>query len=624
VPRIKLEVRQSQAIYQAAVGALVQIGGHSLAPCDIRFWEQDGDAVDLPRLSRLFGGLSFRKAPALEKHGAVEVGGRIPAVRFPRWMYCPKCRRMYADPTSDGRLEDAMICPGEKCQKAGIVLAPMPWVMVCANGHMEDLPWQMLVHRAAKEQRQITCRAFDQLRFLSADAKGHRARICCDKCHANMDLGALRSREFLESVKCPGNQPWLRNEEPCDAKAGPDGALAGAGLGDFFVHYPVVISALDIPPESRLNPRDDLGRKLRQHGDWKRLQEMYQEHGLANPVVRNLIASLAMHFRCPPEAVRDHLAPIRDTADCAPATMFPIAKSHVLRAEEYRAFLKRIPDYREYERFITVSQTDAWCDFLKRQKPGKSRGAAGRRVHELVGAPRLREVRALQGFTRVRPLGAGQVRLVPADLVGQSSWLPVAEFFGEGIFFTLNRRALLDWNDRPAVQQRTADVRRRYEASFMKERLETPENLLPAFVALHTLAHLLIRAMEFECGYPVAALRERLYFSAGDAGMAGVLIYLAAGEPGGSLGGIAQLAEPDRFMRLLLRGVNAAEWCALDPVCGEHEGRGTDGLNRAACHACCLLPETSCECGNLLLDRSLVVAGPGPDACGLFDEAERT
>src|SRR3546814_2352700 len=50
-----------------------------------------------------------------------------------------------------------------------------------------------------------------------------------------------------------------------------------------------------------------------------------------------------------------------------------------------------------------------------------------------------------------------------------------------------------------------------------------------------------------------------------------------------------------------------AAWCPNDPVCIESEPQSIDGLNLAACHACCLAPETSCESQNLLLDRSLVV-----------------
>ncbi len=225
----------------------------------------------------------------------------------------------------------------------------------------------------------------------------------------------------------------------------------------------------------------------------------------------------------------------------------------------------------------------------------------------------------MRGFTRVNLQESGEARLVPADLAGASSWLPIAEFYGEGVFFTLDRTVLSSWNSLPAVQARCSVARQGFEASLWCKRIGIAESTLPGFMALHTLAHLLIREMAFECGYPSASLRERLYYSEGESAMTGVLVYLAAGEPGGSLGGIARLAEPKPFSELLNRCVETAAWCTLDPVCAEHEGRGEARLNRAACHACCLLAETSCECRNLMLDRRLVVSEPGAEKTGFFD-----
>ena len=74
----------------------------------------------------------------------------------------------------------------------------------------------------------------------------------------------------------------------------------------------------------------------------------------------------------------------------------------------------------------------------------------------------------------------------------------------------------------------------------------------------------------------------------------------------GSLGGLAELAEPERFLRLLVGVFDHANWCSLDPVCAEHEGQGPALLNRAACHACALVPEPSCAYGNVLLDRAFI------------------
>ena len=47
--------------------------------------------------------------------------------------------------------------------------------------------------------------------------------------------------------------------------------------------------------------------------------------------------------------------------------------------------------------------------------------------------------------------------------------------------------------------------------------------------------------------------------------------------------------------------------CSNDPVCSTSSGQGRDAHNLAACHACALLPETCCEEGNTLLDRSMLI-----------------
>ena len=88
--------------------------------------------------------------------------------------------------------------------------------------------------------------------------------------------------------------------------------------------------------------------------------------------------------------------------------------------------------------------------------------------------------------------------------------------------------------------------------------------------------------------------------------MAGMLIYVAVPDVVGSLGGLAELADPHRFLPLFTGVFQRAQWCSLDPVCSEHEGQGPQLLNRAACHACVLIPEPSCAYGNTLLDRTFI------------------
>ena len=94
--------------------------------------------------------------------------------------------------------------------------------------------------------------------------------------------------------------------------------------------------------------------------------------------------------------------------------------------------------------------------------------------------------------------------------------------------------------------------------------------------------------------------------------MAGILIYTADSDSEGSLGGLVEEGRPERLVQNIISGVLNAEWCSNDPICGEIEGQGLAGLNRAACHACALISETSCIHCNTLLDRGLVTgARPG-------------
>lgn len=56
-----------------------------------------------------------------------------------------------------------------------------------------------------------------------------------------------------------------------------------------------------------------------------------------------------------------------------------------------------------------------------------------------------------------------------------------------------------------------------------------------------------MRQLAIECGYAAASLRERIYFRSADddrGAIAGVLIYTAAPDSEGTLGGLVSLGEP--------------------------------------------------------------------------------
>jgi len=166
---------------------------------------------------------------------------------------------------------------------------------------------------------------------------------------------------------------------------------------------------------------------------------------------------------------------------------------------------------------------------------------------------------------------------------------------------TINENILSEWESLHEIRLRADEVSKRYECSTLRP-FENLQVVSPRFVLLHTLSHLIIRELEISAGYPSASLKERIYCSQSEH-MAGILIYTAVADVAGSLGGIVETAEPKSFLKLIEGAFKHAQWCSLDPVCTEHEGQGPGWLNRSACHACSLIPETSCEYGNVFLDR---------------------
>ena len=229
---------------------------------------------------------------------------------------------------------------------------------------------------------------------------------------------------------------------------------------------------------------------------------------------------------------------------------------------------------------------------------------------------RLREVRVLSSFTRVK-------EPEPADLEDRLSplasepvpYLPAVEVIGEGIFVELAPERLSEWEQQPSLALRV-ELLRANARERERNRLSVLEPRISARLLLtHTLAHLLINQWSLECGYPAASLRERLYVNREHAGL---LIYTATSDSAGSLGGLISQADPERLEPSLRSAIDAASWCSSDPLCIESEPAGTDALNLAACHSCALLPETSCEEMNLLLDRGTLIGAAG-GVSGYFD-----
>jgi hypothetical protein len=238
----------------------------------------------------------------------------------------------------------------------------------------------------------------------------------------------------------------------------------------------------------------------------------------------------------------------------------------------------------------------------------------------IVLVEKLTETRALTGFSRMNPPGTGELgqqNIAPLSK-NKLTWYPAVRAFGEGIFITLNQKLLDEWAGSEQVRRRYKRIQKRLN-EISASRNRGLREITPAFLLLHTLAHLLIRRLSFDCGYGSSSLRERLYcLQSGKEKMSGILIYTAASDAEGTLGGLVLQGKPGHLEQTLRNALIDAANCSSDPLCTESTGQGSDTLNLAACHACALIPETSCEEGNRLLDRLLVIGEPEDAPLGYF------
>ena len=202
--------------------------------------------------------------------------------------------------------------------------------------------------------------------------------------------------------------------------------------------------------------------------------------------------------------------------------------------------------------------------------------------------------------------------------------MPANQVHGEGIFIQFDEAAIAAWEQNPAMQQADARLRGGHKGWRNRRDLSPAEAGYPGarYVLLHTLAHLLIRELALECGYNAASIRERIYASVSEDGnQAGFIIYTAAADSDGTLGGLVELGKPENLERLFTQALRRARICSSDPLCAEHDPQKDQSLHAAACHACSFVAETSCESSNRYLDRAMVVPTVQNAATAFFQDA---
>ena len=590
-----IPIRLSHLLGQSGVGAIVRGPNGLVVVQDTRQWTDRHGTVTgktIPYVERVRAALEIdqelREPPVAKElpNGQVD-GVVVPATRFPSWMRCPACGALHYRPWQANPPDYEPRCDREGC-KRGPKLEQVTWVLAHSDGHLADVPWQKLTHAKAPNPQQRECKHRDKLHLIE---RGYESRtLTCGACKVTKVFTGTE-RVFYGNGRI---QPWTKDDlvtASPDTEGNTEQPAQVLAVNDTRVYAPEADAALVIPPESRVRKGTVVDRLYRN-------SEVRSQIDKARTRLqrKSVIRTLAEEYRCTTAEIETAIADIKQGYPLYGENPTP----GQLLESEFTAFLEILPDQRDDEDLVTRNHSHAWHalaaseEFSGEQQNPVASVVAG--LRHLVRVDRLKAVKVFRGFSR---LGGDTV---PSSITDESDWLPAIELYGEGIFIALDEERLSQWEHSPALEERLQQVNLRLASTGQRQ----PNPLTTRFMLLHTLSHLLIRQIESEGGYPAASLVERIYCSRTPVPMAGILIHVAVPDIAGSLGGLAELSEPRRFLRLLIRALDHARWCSLDPVCGEHEGQGPNLLNRAACHACALVPEPACEYGNTLLDRVFV------------------
>lgn len=618
-------LRRAQLISPFGVGAMVTgPDGISAMTAGLDAWfRREGGAEDSTnldtsefrleewRLQRYLQVNEFRLPPdhrdqrTFGAGQALNTGLTVPMVRFPQVHFCRngRCLKLTKLPLhSRGRKR----C--QYCAKGWLV--QVPFVAVCSAGHIQDFPFQQWVHRSAI----TSCSGV--LRLRSTGGASLAAQIVECDCGRSRTMGSVTEgapdHSFLTSnladgqpFLCPGYRPWHGTEQLEGCGQPIKGSLRSASN----VYYAVTRSSIYLPQSSQPSVESVL-EIFANHPGLATVVQAFKDLGQKPPV-----ASLRNVARVALEGFGD--AEMQAAIDLEFSPRDDVPRDTGTGGQDGDT------DFRMAE-FLGLRTPQKHAELESHAKPIAEYGPWVQQYFERVLLiDRLRETRALVGFERIVPETPAQIELKKRLLwSGQpGDWLPAAVVHGEGLFLSLREDSLQLWERQPLVAQRAERLQHLFDAAAGQRGL--PGRELTARMALvHTLAHLLINRLTFECGYSSASLRERLYVSNGARPMAGVLIYTAAGDSEGTMGGLVRMGRPEHLTRVIARALEDATWCSADPVCmevGSSSGQGPDSCNLAACHNCALLPETACEQFNRFLDRGLVIGSLSESTLGYFD-----
>lgn len=591
------ELRPSQMLYTYGIGAIVDLPRIAVMVMGIDDWDtthtreiEEERLLAAVRAELGDSVVALRTPPSPDDTlgSAVNLGMiGVPVAAFPRWMVCPACR--YLGPISSANPAIELRPHQHRPERTAYVHAncnksvkrppemlPVRFLVACKHGHLDDFPWHSFVHKGKSD-----CKG---RLFLYEFGFGEVSEITikCEACAATRKMSDAFGEEGKANLPtCTGRRPHLRDKESvCSAE------VKTILLGASNSWFPLSVSTLHLP-----NAASKLAELTALH--WSDLKELTDRSVMGFARKRGMLAAFD-------EFDDDDLwNAIEVKRSAAPLTL---ANPKDIKTPEWEIFSKGTAPAGRDLQLTPVAAPVGYESIIKK----------------VVLVEKLREAKALIGFTRIESPGEfAEAREMPqeqrAPLSRQApTWVPATEVRGEGLFLEFDDEALDAWVDRAALRSREKQFLDAHK-QWRKARGLDPDSHFPGmgYILIHSLSHALMRQLSIECGYSSASIRERIYWPGVDGitkKMAGLLIYTAAPDSEGTLGGLVSLGDPKRLGTHLDQALEMVRLCASDPLCAENFPlRDGITLHAAACHACLFSPETSCERSNKYLDRALLV-----------------
>jgi hypothetical protein len=482
--------------------------------------------------------------------------------------------------------------------------------LICNNGHISDFPWSRYLRWKIEGHYDETRKSVDlidhencciqpviKILSINPHAAGFEGKLIkCENCKKQASLKGIMNLR----VKCKGHKHWeaqtytneiryydgnpqSRDLQPPYEKCG-NGTMQIALTTANNLYFSRVLSSLYIPECLLMDDKSLQIENLKVQLEVAINNRDFQKAG----VINEKIESLQNELKNNDDTISERELDAR------------------FRYQEYNIFCNKTEDEINIEgEDADLYVKDVTCDINDVISPY---------FFKVLRIDNLKLTSVQLDFTRVEPVNIDAPHINSMNIFRSKSeqirTYPAIENFGEGIFFAFSHK-MIDEFDRSNGSEKLRNIIQKNHENDRNEFSKVARNLAKTMdwqlYLVHTFTHLLMRELEFRCGYPTASLSERLYiWNEENHKMYGMLIYTAEGNEG-SMGGLIAQTSRKNLNDLILSALKRAEICNSDPLCWESDGQGLFDLNHAACFSCAMVSETSCEHRNIYLDRRILV-----------------